>query len=176
MRKQTLLKPIALLVLSSVSPLSPASDSTTVYKKVLPDGSVVFSDQSQPGSETLEVKPVSTVPAFKAPQPQVQEQNPDETKIYTSFKILSPSDGGAEWSGSGSINIELNLEPALKKGHAIALYIDQELKTQGQSLNYNLSGIERGTHTLKAVVLNSRNQELTSQQANFTLHRPSVNR
>ncbi|WP_156492594.1 DUF4124 domain-containing protein, partial [Oleiphilus sp. HI0080] len=52
---------LTLLLLSQ-----PSLSATKVYKKVMPDGSISYSDEAQDDAEVLNVEPVPTVPAFKA--------------------------------------------------------------------------------------------------------------
>ena len=108
----------------------------------------------------------------------VTSSNLDNTPkpFYEDFRILSPAQDSAQWSGNGSLEISLETAPSLFRTHMVELYVDGELKDTGSQLTFTLTNIDRGTHTLKALIRNRAGNVLATQSHTFTLHRPSVNR
>ena len=110
-----------------------------VYKRVMPDGSIVFSDQADPQAEKIEVTPMQTIPSDRhllkktTPTPR-----PQQKKIlnYTSLEIISPEDDSVIWDNSGTVKITLSSDPSLQiiAGHGVIQFPDI-FKTMAR-LNY----------------------------------------
>ena len=160
--------------LEQAAPASKAG-TTTVYKVVNPDGSVSFSDQPQDHAQTLQVAPVTTIPAQKVIQNQklTPDNKPSaETTYYQSLSISSPADDSAFHSGSGNIQVTVDLNPSLRPGHSLELILDSTPIATQASTQFQLTNVDRGTHTLTIKILDPQQQVLKSSSSKFTLHRP----
>jgi len=92
---------------------------------------------------------------------------------YRSIRIVQPEANGTVRNNQGVVQVAIALEPALQEGHKIKLYLDGGAVTgEFSSPSVELSGVERGTHSLRAVVSNSAGKRLgDSPTVRFTLRR-----
>lgn len=173
------------LALAQTSPANAndiASDNTntsktTVYKRVLPDGSIQFSDQPSADTQAIELKNIATVPAFKAvPSRPSGNTQANEAAFYQSLTILAPESGTAFWSGDGSVAIEVQVQPALQRRHQIEIKLDGQILSRARATKASATGVSRGSHTLTVNLLNAKGKVLKSKQSTFTVHRPIVKR
>lgn len=167
---------IVLAFLLSVLMLPALADSTTVYKKKMPDGSISYSDQNTGSAERIEVQPVPTVPAIKVPasnnRDTQQSQAPSDR--YAKFRIIQPGHDTSFWSGNGELTVQLEVEPALLRGHNVKLRLDGEEVSNSKSTSIVLSGVDRGTHSLEASIIDASGAPLKTATSTFTIHRPIV--
>ena len=97
-----------------------------------------------------------------------------EAAGYRSLRVVSPTAGSSRWVG-GELTVELSLEPALQSGHVVSLRVDGREVSVGPALQMVLPNIERGSHTLRAAVLDvdTGEQLKVSKSIQFQIHRPS---
>lgn len=99
---------------------------------------------------------------------------------YSGIAILSPgSDQVArDPSGAGNVPVTLAISPALRVdlGHTISPYVDGAAwPNQFSSPQFTLSGLDAGTHSLRAAVTDAAGRVLaTSGSITFTLLRTSA--
>jgi len=162
-----------LRVLALLLVLACATADAEVFRRVGPDGEVYFSDTPGSGAERVHVGPAQSgrVPAAPPPRRTGVEQTSgsgaeDQQSIapsYAQFNIVKPSNEQGVRANDGSVTIYLALRPALMPGHTIALHIngeDGEKIRTGDTLNFNLSNLSRGRHTVAARVINKQGQAL----------------
>ncbi|MBT8428525.1 MAG: DUF4124 domain-containing protein, partial [Gammaproteobacteria bacterium] len=145
-----------------------ATASADVFRRVGPDGEVYFSDTPSPGSERVNLAPAQAVTLSNARrQPAETGQltadaaKDESTHQYAQFEIVKPSYGQGVRANDGSVTVYLSLQPALKAGDIIELSVDGEdgaMIRSGGTLNFNLSNMSRGRHTVGARVKNARGQ------------------
>jgi hypothetical protein len=166
---------IAVLALSVA-----ANASAAVYKWVQPDGSVIYSDRAPvenaaptelPALQEIKMPPPpSTDTAANNNQPQ-QTQNAE----YTKLTIAEPADDSTFRNNAGQVNVKLELEPALQDGDVVAILLDGKEIGQGRSTTLSLSNVDRGSHSLQAIVKNAQGTTLISASPiTFTLQRTSL--
>lgn len=148
-----------------------ATASAEVFRRIGPDGEVYFSDTPTPGSERVNLGPAQTVslpavPRRSAGMGQAAGDASKDTKslpAYAQFTIVKPSSGQGVRANDGSVTVYLSLQPALMPGHTIELIVDGEdgEKIQsGDTLNFNLSNMSRGRHTVAAKVVDAHGKAL----------------
>jgi hypothetical protein len=73
---------------------------------------------------------------------------------YESLEIVEPTEGVTLWHIGGVLDVRLRLEPGLRRGHRLRVYYDGELAegVPGDALEFQLSEVWRGEHTLRATV------------------------
>lgn len=150
------------------------AEKVTVYKKVLPDGSISYSDSPDKDAKALEVEPVPTVPALQSRTP-ISLERFEETEVkppYETFELISPASDSAFWSGDGTVPVEIKLVPGLLPGHRLEVLIDGNLIGAAQSTSYKVPNVDRGTHVLTARIMNSVDRVVVTKKATFTIHRP----
>jgi hypothetical protein len=150
----------ALYVLLALAAV-PAYAGQTVWKWVDEKGVTHFSDQPVPGAEKLEYgdSKRDTSPTAPAAPPAQQPQEPEQKgPAYSRFVIESPRQDEAIINTGGQVQVRLATEPALSNEHTVSLYLDGQPAAgfpSGAS-SLDLAEMPRGTHTVKAVVTNSR--------------------
>jgi len=95
---------------------------------------------------------------------------------YRSVTILQPETDGVVRSNEGKVPVAVGLEPELQPGHRIALYIDgNAVQGDFDGPAIELSGIERGTHSVHATVSDESGKVLIrSPTVSFTLRRTGL--
>lgn len=154
---------IAVVMLLASGYAAHASD--TVYKSKGADGETVYSDETTKGSGAKEIKiPQGTtyappaVPKFEAYKPPKKEK-PFE---YVNFAITSPKPDSTIWDNTGQINISVTLEPQLRHNHKIEILYDGKVIVSGHSLTASISNADRGSHTITARVVDTKDRIISS--------------
>lgn len=157
-----------------------ACAQAAVYKKELPDGSVIFSDQPSPDSEEIEVPELQTFPPPPQPAFFEPETKPaKETAIsYSQVVITTPANEATIRENSGKVEIKVTIEPPLQTqaGHKVLVTLDgKAIGDPATTLQYTLDNVDRGAHTLQASVLDASGTTLmTSATVTFYLKRHSI--
>jgi hypothetical protein len=173
----------ATLILSTSAIIFAGVAAAEYYKSVDEQGNIVYSDSPTPGAEQLEPPPISTVEGRPVKEEitesdaEAGEQAGDEPvkkapTRYTKFSIMQPKNDYTIWDNSGAIPVSLKLEPPLdtENGHSIWVYVDgSAVVRKSQSLVQPLSGIDRGTHKIRAEVRDEKRKTLKRTQ-NITVH------
>ena len=171
----------AVLILSSSALIFAGVAAAEFYKSVDEQGNIVYSDTPTPGAEQLKPPPISTVEGRPAPAKEDiaegdagagEEPAKKPPTRYTKFSIVQPKNDDTIWDNTGAIPVSLQLEPPLdtENGHSIWVYVDgSAVVRKSQSLVQPLSGIDRGTHKIRAEVRDEKRKTLKRTQ-NITVH------
>ena len=128
--------------------------SAEVYRWINADGNVVYGDDppKKSGATRVELPTLTVADSYKAaPVKSTTKAEASETE-YTSFKIATPATGDTLRANDGAVGVSVELQPALKPGDAITLYLDGKQVANGAQLNFTLNEVERGEHTVFAVL------------------------
>lgn len=167
---------LILVVLSVVLPLLVLAQE--VYKSTGPGGVPLFSDQAGAGAQKIEIEPLPSiqirvpVSASEGGSRSQQRPAPPPGPIYSSLVIESPADDSVVWADSGPVAVLVVAKPPIpdRVGHAIGLRLDGKLlPVRSQRGNITLEGVDRGTHTLQAVVVDAGGEVITESRP-ITLH------
>jgi len=161
----------------------PPAAGADVYRWVDDSGVVHYSDEPRGDAERIELPEPPTV-QLPSPAPQgartdeAEADAADEAPEYRRLAITSPGQEQTIQSAPGEVPVRIALEPRLREGHRIALLLDGEPVAQSpvDRLQLTLAPVDRGTHTLRARVVDGQDRVLArSRPVTFYLHRPSVN-
>lgn len=159
MQKQLLLFLLLSLVLTPVS--------AKVYKWVAEDGTIQYSDQPHEGAETIKVpksKPKAGEEAATGEEEEGAELDP--ASGYKSFSIGEPENNQTIRSDQGVTSLSFFIEPKLQAGHKIILHLDgTKLAGEHTTTRLSLKQLERGTHTIKADLVDETGKTLASTQS-----------
>jgi hypothetical protein len=142
-----------------------------VYKWVDEEGNVQYGDRPVEGAETVKVPKSNTF----TPPPIPEEEEPgagtaDTDGSYTTFSIAEPENDATIRSNEGTLSISFFMEPLLQEGHKIVVYINgQRMKGEHTTTRLSLTRLERGTHTLKADVIDEEGTTRASAKP-VTIH------
>lgn len=142
-----------------------------VYKRINPDGSVEFTGVPSSGEdEPIKLAPMSTFKATPTAPTRSSGSRPTASRNkYTSLKITSPANDTTIRDNAGNLSINVSVSPSLSAGHKLVLLMDGSSKAEGQSGQFKLTNIDRGSHTLQARVIDAANKLLISSQT-ITIH------
>jgi hypothetical protein len=155
--------------------------AATVYRWVDEDGVVHYSDQPHPNAEKVHVQAVQTYKAGPtdaggggAAQPA--PSNAGSTATYAGCVIAQPVEN-QDYPNLESLSIVVRTDPSLHPGDQIFLMLDGAPLNNAQPVGtqFTLSPVERGTHTLQAVVRDGTGALMCQTPAvTFSAHQPSV--
>lgn len=182
----------------------PMNAAAAIYKWVGPNGQIIYSDEPRPGAKEIEIAPDPPPPlpeviaappvldaAPLAPLPPGDVTAPLQTDTpapltvpkpplagYSQLLIVSPANNQAVRENNGDVGVELALQPDLDidAGHRITLILDgRQLPVAQISPLFNLANVDRGSHTLQALIINGQGTVLArSDQIIFHLQRVSA--
>lgn len=133
-----------------------------IYRYRAPDGTVVFSDRPRPGSTRIEVGPNLTVPATPVEQEPSKPPAPP-TATYESLEIVSPVNDETIRDNAGNVTVGIESRPILqsKQGHRLVVLMDgSPIGPPTTAMQIPLENIDRGSHTLQAIIVDANGQPL----------------
>ena len=154
------------------------SSQAELYKWIDKDGETFYSDEPpHDKAQPLVPPPLTTTPAIKykpkAKAEKQQEKKQEEKQtIYSSFKITSPANNETLHDNAGNITVSFAIKPKLdiKAGHRIAVLVNSQSKIEGSTgLTIGLKNLDRGTHSIKAVIKNKQKKIIKSTNS-VTIH------
>ncbi len=157
-----------------------------VYRWIDENGNTVYSDQPVGNAEQIVLPEPSTYSPVVVPLAASEEMTEDvsseddEMPAAPSYQlqIASPQDDEAIRVNNGNLTVNIQIRPPLsqKRGDMIQLRMDgQPYGEPRSSLSFNLANVDRGTHTLSAVVMNASGEQLAqSPSIKFHLQRNTI--
>lgn len=168
---------VALLSLTCQNLLA---ESEKVYRSVDSQGVVTFSDTPQPNSQAIELSPLQS---YSAPvsepyshDPQNAPATSNEREDYTSLEITQPQDGETVWNNPGNMTVVVSTQPRLQSGDQVQVLLDgNQVAASTTSQTFNLEGIARGEHQLRAQIVSKRGSvQIASSKTVFYLHQSAA--
>jgi hypothetical protein len=153
--------------------------AANVWKWRDANGVVHYSDQPVPGAEQVSglisnsytSTPIGNTASSSTSTSSVVAPN------YTNVEIWKPSQEMTVANTGGQVSVGVRVEPALAQNHRLALYMDGKLVPgfPAQGMEYELSEVERGSHTLVLAVIDSQGKQvITSAPVEFFVRQPSA--
>lgn len=152
-----------LLVAFTVLACPPAAGK--VYKWVMPDGSIQYSDQPQvKGAKEVELPPLQIYTPPPAPAPAAEEPAGDASAAvkYDVVEVVSPKAGEVIRDNGGTITVQLKVEPALHAGHSVEILLDGKPVGSGRATSASISNLDRGSHSVSAVIKDAEGATVAS--------------
>lgn len=141
-----------------------------VYRSIGKDGSVIYSDQPTEGSVEVQVKELETVKSLETP-PLTDKPKARETQqsIYSTLLITSPENDLSVRDNTGNIDVSVSVKPGLNSNHKLVLFLDGKEYSRGNTTGFKLENIDRGTHQLRAAVVDAKGHQLIDSKS-VTFH------
>ena len=148
------------LVLTVVLMLMFFTSYAQIYKWTDSQGVIHFSDTPHEGAEKVKIPDGQS---YSTP-PQSQEVTvPNEDELvekkhnkYTKLAIAQPLNESTIRNNNGSFPVSIQVEPSLSPGDKIQLMLDGSPLGEAQAnLNFELTGINRGSHTITVQIVNA---------------------
>ncbi len=160
-----------------------ATAAADVYRSKDADGNVIYSDEAGPGAEKVEARDPTILPAEPLPSRTSASKTPNpkqSAKPYESVSITRPANEQTIRDNVANINVAISVRPPLQVGfgHRLQLLFDgQGVGPPGRKLSFTLPNVDRGAHTLEAVVLDPNGPvKARSPITTFFVHKHSVRR
>lgn len=172
MRATTLtLLPVVFCLMSAVASAAP------VYKWVDERGVVHYSDQPHANATEIDVQPapaIGTAGTESAPAKSTAAQGKERT--YALCELYRPENDEV-FLNTSTVTAKLRLEPALAPGDQVGIAVDgkRQVDQPRAATEFVISNVERGTHTLMAVVATAAGQPIcTTPAVTFHVRQPSA--
>ena len=156
-----------LLTVLLVGAVSATAFATEVYRVERPDGTIEFTDEPRLGAEKLRLREIQSYSAPPPPKVPVTGTPPgykpqQESLTYNTLKIISPAYEETIFHDDRGLLVGVSVNPTLAKGHEIVIIIDGGEAARGTDSNFTIKDVYRGSHTLKAIIEDSRGRILKS--------------
>lgn len=166
--KMPLLRIVCLLI-----GLAPLGGQADIYKRVLPDGTVSYSDEAHPDANRIE-PPLPQVIEAVQPSPSESRRPAPSASVaaYSRLAVIEPEEDQVIWSNERDVDVGVAIEPALKaeQGHRLVILLDGRPITRPvDGTRFILNDVDRGSHTLAAAVYDAQGRVLI-ESAPVTFH------
>ena len=155
------MKPVLLCALAAC--LIPGLAAGEIYRSVDEHGNVVYSDQPGQNGKKVDLPEISTykpqpIPPGTLDAETKQKPSPASSTAHLSF--VQPGADETIFDNQGNVAVALRVEPPLQPKQRLALKLDDDAAVETEQPTYQLSGVDRGTHTLQAWVVGANGQSL----------------
>ncbi len=140
------------------------------------NGNVHYSDKGQKGAEEVKLPAAVTYSPSTRSTASSGKAQPDKKQGYAEMAIVNPKMNETIRSNDGDVRVSISLNPGLTEGDSITLYLDgKEVTKGGAQTSLTLTGLGRGSHTLRASVFNPAGTAvISSRSIIFHLQRESI--
>jgi len=167
---------IALIVVGLL--VSLVAQPQEIYRWVDKNGIVHYEDQPRsPDAKLIEYIGLGyeggadDSPPLYTPEPQQQPERP----LYQVLSIISPTPEQVFYGGDVSVNVEVGLDAVLRDEDELLIFVDGNRAPNVGGLSATITGLSRGTHFLRAAVMNPAGTVvITSPQITFHIRQASI--
>ena len=158
-----------------------SAQAADIYRSKDSAGNVVFSDIAHPGAEKVILGKPTILPSQPVPKsPAASNTKKQPALKYESLTITSPADAETIRQNVANVNVAISARPGLQAGygHNLQLLFDgEQVGDPGRKLSFTLAAVDRGSHTLQAVILEANGTVvMRSAITTFFVHKQSVAR
>lgn len=159
------------LLLGVMLCITPPCYAKKVYKQTDAKGNTYYSDAPTDGATEIVLPPVQT---FSEPVPTASANEPaDEQKTPISYEvgIIEPTNEFTVPMGQETLDIKLFIKPELAPEDDIKIVLDDKnIESPLNELSMRLDNLERGTHVLKVVIVNKKDNKIIKEGESVTFH------
>lgn len=155
--------------------------ATAVWTWVDKDGVRHYSQTPIAGAARVDIGPsnrsVPHAPAA-ASTPLAESSQGDASAArarYAEFSIARPAEGETLSNTGGVVPVEVRLDPQLRPGHEVVLYLDDRRVDGGSrtATRFEVKDVPRGTHLLVAVIRDEQRNPLHEAAVTFHVRQTS---
>ncbi|EAT12433.1 DUF4124 domain-containing protein [Bermanella marisrubri] len=173
--------PLQLLLILLIS-LCTITVQAQVYTWINEEGVRVYGDKPPEQAQEAALPQLQEFSSPKKANKKGNENKVDENanKQETSFnyrrlEIITPKEDEMITSGAaGNVAIQLHVEPNLRPGHEVTLYLNSQPVSTEASLQFQLENLRRGSHLLKAEIKHQGTRLISSPKRRIHVQRPSI--
>jgi len=152
------------------------------YRWTDENGQIHYSDRPAPGATEVRLSgaqgysPATSTTQSAPTSPAEDEPAEDPRAAYTVFNIVQPAQQETLWNIGATLNVQVDVQPALQAGHHLGAFLDGNLIDVGATgTQFQLTDVFRGLHDLQAVILDSSGEEvLRSLPVSFMVQQTSI--
>lgn len=172
------------LILAGLA-LSLAAQPQEIYRWVDKDGQVHYADQ--PGAPNAE-RVIMADPNSYASEPSFGDYAPRDSgrqetdaedataSPYESLAIVQPTPDQVFFGADATVVVAAELGGTLRPDHTVVFFVNGNRRPAGSGLGLELQNLDRGSHFLRAAILDQDGETvITSQQITFHVREPSIN-
>ena len=155
-----------------------AAEPQEIYRWVDKDGVVHYADQpGAPDAERVQIARGNEYEATPAESGDVTRYRQPPTSLpYDSLTITRPTPDQMFFGADASVTVSADLGGTLQSDHTLVFFLDGNRVPTENGGSAQLSNLERGSHVLRATVLDENGADLiSSQQITFHVQLPSIN-
>jgi hypothetical protein len=143
------------------------------------NGVTQYSDRPVPGATRVEMHtstPAQPAAATAAPAKPAAKPGTSAAVEYQSLEIWDPESGATFFGADATVNVRMRSEPSLAAGDRLLLYLDgKRIEGATNAYEHTLGNLERGAHSLTAVILDNRgNEKISSEPRVFHIKLPTT--
>jgi hypothetical protein len=96
--------------------------------------------------------------------------------VYQRVEIWQPENGQTFFGADATVDVRMRTDPALASEDTLLLFLDgKRIETAPDALEHTLSNLDRGAHTLSAVIMDGQGEEkIRSEPRVFHIRQPTV--
>ena len=143
------------------------------------NGVTHYSDRPAPGARRIEVATMEPESVPTPPRPAAPGAAPTQAAPAYQYELLEiwvPENGESFFGADAEVTVRVLSEPELGPGHELRVYLDGKLVDKDPTtLDLAIGSIERGAHSLTALIVDDKGAELIrSEPRVFHIRQPSV--
>lgn len=143
--------------------LIPGFATGEIYRSVDEHGNVVYSDQPGQNGKKVDLPAISTYKPQPIPPGTLDaetKQEPTPANATSQLSFVQPGADETIFDNQGNVAVALRVEPPLQPKQRLALKLDDNAAVETAQPTYQLSGVDRGTHTLQAWIVGANGHAL----------------
>lgn len=169
------LQSLALITLCSLTCLSFAEVFTWVNK----EGVREYGDEPPKNAQKAKLPALQSMSkeAFSRTGSTEKEAEKalEDSQGYDKLMIVNPKQNHTiETGAAGHLQIELAVEPNLKPGHEITLFLNGKPVKSASQLQFSLENLDRGSHLIHAHIKHQGTLLISTTKRRFHVQRPSI--
>jgi len=145
------------------------------------NGVTQYSDRPVPGAKRVElVGGTSSAPTAAPPAKPAAGNAAKPVQAaaveYRSLEIWQPENGATFYGADATVSVRMRSDPEVASGHRLLLYLDGKLvEGPPTALEHTLTSLERGAHSLTAVITDEKGAErIRSEPRVFHIRQPTT--
>lgn len=146
------------------------------------NGVTHYSDRPVPGAKLVSItsiEPVGSSQRVVPPASSTTSKPTNRAASATQYQLLEffePQNDESFFGADAVVDVRLRSEPELAAGDQLRVYLDGKLlEGQQEGLEYSLSGLERGAHSLAAQIVDAQgNEKVRAEPLTFHIRQPTV--